>query len=207
MEYSLTTMFGDVIGMALFDSVVNELTLLYNEYKCLYETGGSNVSHLTQLEGGTQSASVPLPMSVAGARKPPSVMKARFKQHRREMGTSSYRKSELEMYLNEDIMEDGDELDVLTWWKQNAQRFPVLSRLARDILAVPISTVASESAFSTGGRVLDCFRSSLTPKIVEALICTQDWLRASNSPLLVEECIDELEKFEQELPNVGPPAH
>ena len=46
--------------------------------------------------------------------------------------------------------------------------------MARDVLAVPVATVASEAAFSIGGRVLDAFRSSLTPKIVEALICTQD---------------------------------
>ena len=63
----------------------------------------------------------------------------------------------------------------------NADRFSILSILARDVLAVPISTVASESVFSTGGRVLDCFRSSLTPKLVEALICSQDWLRISGS--------------------------
>ena len=33
----------------------------------------------------------------------------------------------------------------------------MLSKLARDVLVVPISTVASESAFSTGGRILDPF--------------------------------------------------
>lgn len=59
--------------------------------------------------------------------------------------------------------------------------------------------MASESAFSTSGRVLDPFRSSLTPKIVEALICAQDWMRLPNHPLLVEENIDEVERFENEL--------
>ncbi|XP_076910017.1 zinc finger BED domain-containing protein RICESLEEPER 2-like [Bidens hawaiensis] len=44
-------------------------------------------------------------------------------------------------------------------------------------LCVPVSTVASESAFSTGGRVVDPYRSSLSPNIVEALICTEDWIR------------------------------
>ena len=48
--------------------------------------------------------------------------------------------------------------------------------MARDILTIPLSTVASESAFSVGGRVLDAFRSSLKPDIVEGVICLRDWL-------------------------------
>uniref|UniRef100_A0A9I9EDG1 HAT C-terminal dimerisation domain-containing protein n=1 Tax=Cucumis melo TaxID=3656 RepID=A0A9I9EDG1_CUCME len=43
-------------------------------------------------------------------------------------------------------------LDLLTWWKVNASRFKIISQVARDIYSIPISTVPSESAFSTGGR-------------------------------------------------------
>ncbi|KAL5723729.1 hypothetical protein ACHQM5_007093 [Ranunculus cassubicifolius] len=49
--------------------------------------------------------------------------------------------------------------------------------MARDILAIPISTVASESVFSTGGRVVDKYRSSMGTATAQALICGQDWLR------------------------------
>lgn len=49
--------------------------------------------------------------------------------------------------------------------------------IARDVFAIPVSTVASESAFSTGGRVIDPYRSRLSPKAVQALICTQNWIR------------------------------
>ncbi|KAL6646687.1 hypothetical protein ACP70R_015764 [Stipagrostis hirtigluma subsp. patula] len=51
--------------------------------------------------------------------------------------------------------------------------------MASDVLAIPVSEVASESPFSTGGRILDDFRSSLTPFTVQALICAQDWFRRS----------------------------
>ena len=52
--------------------------------------------------------------------------------------------------------------------------------MARDLLAIPITSVASESAFSAGGRTLDDFRTSLTPKMVERLVCANDWLRGGN---------------------------
>ncbi|XP_050212795.1 zinc finger BED domain-containing protein RICESLEEPER 2-like [Mercurialis annua] len=198
MEYSLTSMFGDEKGSNLFQSVKCELALLFDEYKSMYETvvDGSNVcsqSNLNLREGVPSTISA----RVCGVKKPESLTKARFKKHRKEKGTLANKKSELEIYLSESLIEDDDNFDVLKWWKLNSERFPILSKMARDILAIPISTVASESAFSTGGRVLDCFRSSLTPRLAEALICAQDWLRASNLPLIVEESIDELELFEQ----------
>ncbi|XP_054806352.1 zinc finger BED domain-containing protein RICESLEEPER 2-like [Prosopis cineraria] len=41
--------------------------------------------------------------------------------------------------------------DVLAWWKVNAFKYKVLSLIARDVLALPVSTMSSESTFSTGG--------------------------------------------------------
>ncbi|XP_028092353.1 uncharacterized protein LOC114292567 [Camellia sinensis] len=83
-----------------------------------------------------------------------------------------------------------------------ASTYRVLCLIVHDILSIPISTVALESSFSTGGRVLDQFRSSLTPKIVEALICGQDWLRSSSSPIDVEEKLEDLEKLESNLKSI-----
>lgn len=77
-------------------------------------------------------------------------------------------------------------------------RYHVLAKMARDVLAIPVSTVASEFTFSTGGRVLDSFRTSLTPRMVEALVCTQDWIRSSNSPISLAETFLEIEKMEEE---------
>ena len=54
--------------------------------------------------------------------------------------------------------------------------------MTKDILAVPISTVASKSAFSTSGRILYDFRSSLSAESVQALVCAQDWIRKGDDP-------------------------
>uniref|UniRef100_A0A803N854 HAT C-terminal dimerisation domain-containing protein n=1 Tax=Chenopodium quinoa TaxID=63459 RepID=A0A803N854_CHEQI len=40
------------------------------------------------------------------------------------------------------------ELDILEYWQQNVVKFPELAILARDLLTIPVSAVASESAFS-----------------------------------------------------------
>ncbi|CAN1280506.1 Zinc finger BED domain-containing protein RICESLEEPER 2 [Linum perenne] len=114
-----------------------------------------------------------------------------YKQYKEEVDGVIY-KTELDKYLREEPDDTPDpKFSVLDWWKLNSHCYPILSQMARDVLAVPISTVSSESAFSTGGRVLDAFRSSLTPRIVEALICTQDWLRAdSRAPSIEEDQLD-----------------
>ncbi|XP_075078865.1 uncharacterized protein LOC107779541 isoform X2 [Nicotiana tabacum] len=89
--------------------------------------------------------------------------------------------------------------------KKRRKRFPILEEMARDVLAVPVSSVASECAFSTGGRLLDSFRSSLTPKLVQALVCLQDWLRNEKlkQPISIEEDLDKIEQLEQDLASNG----
>ncbi|XP_070020735.1 zinc finger BED domain-containing protein RICESLEEPER 2-like [Nicotiana sylvestris] len=87
----------------------------------------------------------------------------------------------------------------------SGNQISILAEKARDILVVPVSSVESECAFSTGGRLLDSFRSSLTPKLVQALVCLQDWLRNEKlkQPISVEEDLDKIEQIEQDLANNG----
>ncbi|KAL6142841.1 hypothetical protein ACLB2K_061117 [Fragaria x ananassa] len=86
------------------------------------------------------------------------------------------KKSELEQYLEEPLFPRAEPFNVLNWWKINSAKCPTLARMARDILAVPATTVASEAAFSVGGRVIDESRASMLPETVEALVTTKDWL-------------------------------
>ncbi|KZV44596.1 hypothetical protein F511_30300, partial [Dorcoceras hygrometricum] len=85
-------------------------------------------------------------------------------------------KTQLELYLDETKIDRSVKLDVLAFWKAHQFRYPELAQMARDVLTVPISTVASESAFSVGGRILDQYRSAMKPEVVEALVCCRDWL-------------------------------
>jgi hypothetical protein len=88
--------------------------------------------------------------------------------------------TELDRYLNDGTISRSDKFDILKWWSANSASYPTLAALARDVLAVPASTVASESAFSMGGRIVTDFRSRLSVDSVEGLVCSQDWYRGSS---------------------------
>ncbi|GKA12280.1 retrovirus-related pol polyprotein from transposon TNT 1-94 [Tanacetum coccineum] len=66
------------------------------------------------------------------------------------------------------------------WKKAEESQFPVLSRMARDILSVQATSVASESAFSTSERVLSIRRTRLTPASLEMCMCLKDPLDATD---------------------------
>lgn len=105
-------------------------------------------------------------------------------------GTRYGEVNELEVFFNEkplrwvDPTGKGVEFDILSWWKANQVTYPVLSKLARDIFGVQVSTIALEFAFSAGGRVISQHRSSLDPEVVEALICIKDWNIASKRGII-----------------------
>ena len=103
-------------------------------------------------------------------------------------GSGSSRQSqsdmtELYLYKNFDYMSkmDDDEkagLDILQWWKSEENKQPILAAMARDLLDIQVSSVASERAFSAFGRVLDDRRSRLNAKTLEMCVCYKDWLDA-----------------------------
>ncbi|XP_039139007.1 zinc finger BED domain-containing protein RICESLEEPER 2-like [Dioscorea cayenensis subsp. rotundata] len=97
-----------------------------------------------------------------------------------ETAVTQHTKSELDQYLEEALVPRIQEFDILNWWKLNNLKYPTLSRMARDVLAIPVSMVSQGSsifAAGTGSCMLDEYRSSLRPDIVEALFCAKDWLQ------------------------------
>ncbi|KZV38725.1 hypothetical protein F511_19523 [Dorcoceras hygrometricum] len=106
--------------------------------------------------------------------------------------------NEVDKYLADEIEKRSNQhFNLLEWWKGNENRYPIISMIAKDIFAIPSSTVASEAAFSLGKRVVDPFRSCLSPKMVEALVCTIDWLRAEEFSFWKDPTDDDLELYEE----------
>ena len=81
--------------------------------------------------------------------------KEKFHMHVSEIDKAPPEKSDLDVYLEEGryACDANANLDVLAWWKGERLRFLILSRTTTDILFIFVTTVASESTFSVGGRV------------------------------------------------------
>lgn len=168
----------------MVNKIISCLTRLYNHYATIYSSNES-VSRVTEVE-----------TMVIDEDDLDSQMESQFNSYLEGRFTSGS-KSELDKYLGEvEHFAKNQTFEILEYWKNNATKYRVLSQIAKDVLAMPISTVASESAFSTGGRILDPFRSSLAPSMVEALVCTQNWLK-SNLPISLRKAMDDVEEFEQ----------
>jgi hypothetical protein len=164
---AIEEMYGDGVGQKVWAAITKCLQDLYEEYM---------INSLASAMQPQQNESSQSKQSEEHGGK----FKAKLnKKIRLNSGASSCSRPrgriELDRYLAKECEEDHKKFDILAWCKGQSSRFPILSTLARDALAIPISTVASESAFSTGGRILDDFRSSLTPFMIEALVCTQEY--------------------------------
>ena len=149
--------------------VHDSLYELYNEYVVDYTS-----SHT----GQCASKSIEDSSSVGGNNsKFKTRGRMKFDQFVRNVDNIQPTKSDLDVYLEEGVflcVDDSDlDFDALEWWKASNLKFCILSKMAFDILSIPITTVSSEAAFS----IIDVYRAFLSTKIVQALLCGCDWVR------------------------------
>ena len=63
----------------------------------------------------------------------------------------------------------------MKWWKSHESTFPILSKMAHDLLTSSVSTVASKSSFSIDANIIGNRRTTLTTKMLEVLVCLKEW--------------------------------
>ncbi|XP_014626061.1 zinc finger BED domain-containing protein RICESLEEPER 2-like [Glycine max] len=127
-----------------------------------------------------------------------------FLKYVQETSSGDCVKFELDLYLEEPVLFNKSNIsnfDILGYWKNIEVKYPTLQRIAKDFLAIPISTVASESAFSIGGQFLTPHRSKLNEDTVEALISNDESYESSDTKDLdvyFEQLINQAEEGENE---------
>ncbi|XP_048491925.2 zinc finger BED domain-containing protein RICESLEEPER 2 [Beta vulgaris subsp. vulgaris] len=186
VQLILMDMYGKEKGEELANAVKNYAYSLFEEYRSM---------HSSLVPESRQNIELS-PMEEDGLGSFVDYMKSLKDRVTMMKGTSGCMISEFDRYLNEQIGEK-EESDTLSWWGNNGHRFPIVSRMARDILAIPLST-----SFSVGGCQLDPYRSALPPMMVQTLVCAQDWLRPKGEQRVdLEETLPELLELEEEFEN------
>jgi len=61
----------------------------------------------------------------------------------------------------------------LSWWKVHATEYPMLARMARDILSIPLTSVAVERVFSSARNILQYRRNRMGHEMITALMLTK----------------------------------
>ncbi|KAK9095763.1 hypothetical protein Sjap_021260 [Stephania japonica] len=95
---------------------------------------------------------------------------------------SNGNKNEVDKYLAEICEKNVEPFDILNWWKVNSSKYKVISQIGERCLSKSRFLRLHRIGIQDRWTVLDSFRSSLNPNTVEALICTQNWLKYG-SPL------------------------
>ncbi|KAK2655960.1 hypothetical protein Ddye_009012, partial [Dipteronia dyeriana] len=129
---------------------------LYDEYRRIY--GPSLNISVPQNENVSQTRS----FGVLGAWS--ALLSQKIKRLRGSSSSSSssisydeietYRSTNFELIGDDDV----DKFDILHWWREHEKHFPILSIIAKQILATPVSTVVVEQEFSAGENILDVRR-------------------------------------------------
>lgn len=86
----------------------------------------------------------------------------------RERDPVTQSKKEVENYLNCELSSNDE--TILEWWRDNEIFFPQLAIIAKQMLAIPASSVSSERVFSLAGNILSKKRSRLTAANVDTFI-------------------------------------
>ncbi|CAN7011208.1 hypothetical protein IGI04_011989 [Brassica rapa subsp. trilocularis] len=82
---------------------------------------------------------------------------------------------ELDSYFKEPVLEWKKDFDALEWWRKESSKYPILSRVARDILSIPISRGTSTRAYVADKRECPEFIVALEGKLLNAMMCGESW--------------------------------
>ena len=100
-------------------------------------------------------------------RKPSGIMEQILQKKRKYNNSQS--RNEVNEYLV--IPVESQNVNPCKWWKHHKTQYPILSRIARDYICIPASSVSSEQAFSKSGELISKRRNRLGDRAIEACMC------------------------------------
>jgi non-ribosomal peptide synthetase component F len=69
----------------------------------------------------------------------------------------------------------------LEWWGARREEYPRLSKMAFDLLSIPLMSAECERVFSVTKRFIPSDRNRLKDDVIEAMSCLKHWYKADHA--------------------------
>ena len=83
---------------------------------------------------------------------------------------------EYTVYCSEEPLDYIANPNIINEWKRLETRFPILAKMAFDILSIPAMSAECERIFSSAKHLITPSRNSLSPESIEAVECERNWI-------------------------------
>ena len=148
------------------------IKMIYDEAEAVIEEREAEILDCTDSEKYDKQAKPPPSKKSKGEHNLLEFLDDVISPEDQDVTITAYQKarSEVKRYYEAALTKEETDEGPLAWWKYNAVRYPVLSKLAKKYLAIPATSVPSERAFSLGGHIANVKRACLQPASVNMLI-------------------------------------
>lgn len=145
---------------------------------CLYEHYIASDSNSTNDIVAFSTVSPPNPVIFRAHEDYTKSIRDQFAKFVAEEGSNH----EVTQYLSDSCEIHNSTFNLLGWWRLSSFRYPKLSRIARDFLAIPVCAAFYEEAFNTEFHELHPKLMSRRRDLREILIVGKDWFRENPPP-------------------------
>ncbi|EXX78390.1 hypothetical protein RirG_015410 [Rhizophagus irregularis DAOM 197198w] len=94
---------------------------------------------------------------------------------KKKKSNNSQSRNEINEYLI--IPLEPSNINPCEWWRNHKLHYPLLSKIARDYIGIPSTSVPSEQAFSKSGELINKRRNRLGDSAIEACMCLNSWIQ------------------------------
>ena len=115
-------------------------------------------------------------LSVGEKRKSLGIMDLMLQKKQK---AGNLQRNEIDEYLVIPI--EPKNIDPCEWWKNHKSQYPILTKIARDYICIPSTSVPSEQAFSKSGELISKKRNRLGDSAIEACMCLNSWIKLLNN--------------------------
>ena len=113
-----------------------------------------------------------------------------FFKIQREVQTQEFEMDEFKNYEKENLLPE--KADICQYWLTKRYCYPHLYAMAKDFLAIPVSSASSERAFSQARNFISWNKSRLQASTIRQSMCLKNWIPEWNDIDNTEDIIKDI---------------